>query len=1141
MIPKNKMYLTSQDFGQWSDYFGELISSDKRYNKSSCGDCNSCNSSCSTESNIRTKNITWVVTEACNLNCSYCFSGDTLITMKDFSKRQLKDIEINDEILAFNEFSEGQGKHNISKIAKVEQLHNNFSETINIILEDNTILNVTPNHPILARRNTDKSKYDYREAGKFKVGQSVYTLPDINEEFANINDINYQIGYFVSMWQGDGSYKKYIDKRGYKQFKIRLAVKDDEIISRMENIMKVLDIDYYLYDFKVSSKFNIIKPSIFANTEKVYNQMIKIIDDNFKINKSVNYYKGYLAGIYDAEGHIDKKGNTIRICNTDIDIIKEIEEGLKVINIPYCVEQDGVTVNNKIKYNVRVLANNRESLNVLRFIKLVSPSVQRKGIENFYNKSLFLRKKIKEISVGETIEVFNLGTSTKTYIANNILVHNCYETHKTGRRMTKEVAKQSVDFLFDKQKINGYYEFDDSVAVILEFIGGEPLLEIELIDYIVEYFKFKAFEVKSPWATNYMISMSTNGVLFETEKVQNFIKRNLGRVSIGITIDGNKELHDKCRVFHDGKGSYDIVESSVKAWLKINPDSQTKITLAPENVMFLNDALKNVWSLGLKGAFTNCVFEEGWQTKDATILYYQMIELADYLLEDENYSKYFCSLFDETIGQEVTEDKNWCFKEGTLVLTPKGNVKIEDLKIGDIITTNNSIQNVSNIFKRISNDTATIRATGIFETSTTKEHPYLTKQLIGKNKYSDSKWVKVKDIKKGDKIASHCHLFGDIDVDNDIAYIVGRYIGDGWCSTTGYKLCCSYKEYEELKLAMDKAHINYSVDNYRTVKQFNIFKNNTKLLNILSQIGHIAFEKNIPREAFNWNKESVESLLKGLLDADGCYRQKENMWKFNTISPVLANDVLILLRGLNYFPTCYLCKRAGESVIEGRTVIIKDRYEVYFNLDKKKTRFCEYDEENNVVWTPVKEVNLNCEPYEVFNLMVENEHTFIANGSIVHNCGGNGQMLAIAPDGKCFPCIRFMGYALNGREEQPIGDIYKGLDKKEDNEWLNELSQITMTSQCGYDDNKKCLTCPIASGCALCSGYNYDKFGTPNHKATYICETHQSRVMANYYFFNRLYKKLGIEDKLELNIFKEWALNIITEKEYDDLIFLGGE
>ena len=68
----------------------------------------------------------------------------------------------------------------------------------------------------------------------------------------------------------------------------------------------------------------------------------------------------------------------------------------------------------------------------------------------------------------------------------NLNCSYCYECHKTNNRMSKEVAKEAVDMLFDKNKINGYYNLDKTKAVIIEFIGGEPLLEIELMDYIVE-------------------------------------------------------------------------------------------------------------------------------------------------------------------------------------------------------------------------------------------------------------------------------------------------------------------------------------------------------------------------------------------------------------------------------------------------------------------------------------------------------------------------------------------------------------------------------------------------------------------------------------------------------------------------------
>ena len=152
-------------------------------------------------------------------------------------------------------------------------------------------------------------------------------------------------------------------------------------------------------------------------------------------------------------------------------------------------------------------------------------------------------------------------------------------------------------------------------------------------------------------------------------------------------------------------------------------------------------------------------------------------------------------------------------------------------------------------------------------------------------------------------------------------------------------------------------------------------------------------------------------------------------------------------------------------------------------------------------------------------------------------------MLAIGPDGRCFPCIRFMKYALSepGRKEQPIGDVWNGLDNKDENEWLNKLKDITASSQCSHDDNRKCLDCEINGGCALCTGYNYDKFDDPNHKATYICIMHQARVLANCYFWNKLYIQLNLdlnEINFPLNIRKEWALDIISNEEYQKLLDL---
>ena len=73
-------------------------------------------------------------------------------------------------------------------------------------------------------------------------------------------------------------------------------------------------------------------------------------------------------------------------------------------------------------------------------------------------------------------------------------------------------------------------------------------------------------------------------------------------------------------------------------------------------------------------------------------------------------------------------------------------------------------------------------------------------------------------------------------------------------------------------------------------------------------------------------------------------------------------------------------------------------------------------------------------------------------------------MLAIGPNGKFYPCIRYMKYALStpDRKEQPIGDVYFGIQGKEENPFLQELCTITRSSQ----STEECMNCKVAQGCA---------------------------------------------------------------------------
>ena len=55
----------------------------------------------------------------------------------------------------------------------------------------------------------------------------------------------------------------------------------------------------------------------------------------------------------------------------------------------------------------------------------------------------------------------------------------CYQHHKTPNKMTWEVAKKGLDFYFQHSV--------DSNFIGIGFYGGEPLLNFELVNRIVDY------------------------------------------------------------------------------------------------------------------------------------------------------------------------------------------------------------------------------------------------------------------------------------------------------------------------------------------------------------------------------------------------------------------------------------------------------------------------------------------------------------------------------------------------------------------------------------------------------------------------------------------------------------------------------
>lgn len=245
----------------------------------------------------------------------------------------------------------------------------------------------------------------------------------------------------------------------------------------------------------------------------------------------------------------------------------------------------------------------------------------------------------------------------------------CYLVGKNQNgRMSLDTAKKAVDYILDNP------EFFNEDSVYFDFIGGEPFLEIDMIDSLCDYIKIQMYKKHHPWFNHYAFSFSTNGLNYSSPKIQDFIKKNRRHLSIGITIDGTKNKHDINRIYKNtGKGSYDDVVKSIPLWLEQFPNESTKVTLSSEDLPYVCESIVHLFKLGIHRIFMNCVFEDVWKEGDDVIFEEQLVKLADAMIDEELYVENSCSIFDDRIGKPNKDNQNWCGSGKMLAIDCDGN------------------------------------------------------------------------------------------------------------------------------------------------------------------------------------------------------------------------------------------------------------------------------------------------------------------------------------------------------------------------------------------------------------------------------------------------------------------------------------
>lgn len=284
----------------------------------------------------------------------------------------------------------------------------------------------------------------------------------------------------------------------------------------------------------------------------------------------------------------------------------------------------------------------------------------------------------------------------------NLRCKYCYMTHKnTHSKMSWDIAKKAVDFFLSQKE-----EFPEP-GVIWEFIGGEPFLEIDLIDKICDYIKFEMYRLGHPWFDLYRFVFSTNGLLYDTPRVQEFFLKNAAHVSVGVSVDGNKIKHDLQRVKPDGTGSFEDVKKVVPLWLKQFPGSPTKATFSHDDLPLLKDSVIALWDLGIKCVAANVVFEDVWHEGDDAVFESQLKELSDFIIENEIWKKdYSIRFLDPNIGFPLSQQErqqNWC-GSGKMVSVDHKGILYPCVRLQDYSLNNHPPLPIGDIFNGINHD-----------------------------------------------------------------------------------------------------------------------------------------------------------------------------------------------------------------------------------------------------------------------------------------------------------------------------------------------------------------------------------------------------------------------------------------------------
>lgn len=375
----------------------------------------------------------------CEHGCVYCLEGNTSILMADGSTRPLADLRVGDEV--YGTARRGWYRRYVPTLIRAHW--NTEKVAYRITLRDGTELVASGDHRFLTLRGWKFVIGEMNGHGRrphltrndvlLGTGATATTEPPTGD---------YRLGYLTGMIRGDGLLASYRYERAGRQngdqHQFRLALIDREALDRTAAYLSTFGVATHSFQFQKAEDGRRGMTGIRTHARDDVQRIRELTA--WRRQPSVDWDRGFLSGIFDAEGSHD--GKVLRISNSDPEILRETARAFRRLCLEVVLEPPRRTDGPRPVRTLRLRGGIQARL---RFLHLVDPAIRRKCRLHGLALKSRTRLRVEEIEPLGRRELYDISTGTGDFIANGVVSHNCYA------RPTHEYMGLSAGLDFETQ------------------------------------------------------------------------------------------------------------------------------------------------------------------------------------------------------------------------------------------------------------------------------------------------------------------------------------------------------------------------------------------------------------------------------------------------------------------------------------------------------------------------------------------------------------------------------------------------------------------------------------------------------------------------------------------------------------------